>query len=90
MTNRPNPPEITSAPPLLHHFQGHDLYPCEIRLPNDRIYLRLMIDGEPSKPFSATTLSRQDLGNTAAAEDIRALSTMRPDAPQDTRQKLTL
>jgi hypothetical protein len=27
-----------------------------IRLPNYRIYLRLMIDGEPSKPFSATTL----------------------------------
>lgn len=27
-----------------------------VRLPNYRIYLRLMIDGEPSKPFSATTL----------------------------------
>jgi hypothetical protein len=27
-----------------------------IRLPNYRIYLRLMIDGEPSKPFSAATL----------------------------------
>jgi type IV secretory pathway TraG/TraD family ATPase VirD4 len=28
-----------------------------IRLPNHHIYLRLMIDGEPSKPFSATTLT---------------------------------
>ena len=27
-----------------------------ISLPNYRVYLRLMIDGEPSKPFSATTL----------------------------------
>jgi len=27
-----------------------------IGLPNHRIYLRLMINGEPSKPFSATTL----------------------------------
>jgi type IV secretory pathway TraG/TraD family ATPase VirD4 len=28
-----------------------------VRLPNHRIYLRLMIDGEPSKPFSATTIA---------------------------------
>ena len=28
-----------------------------LRLPNYRIYLRLMIDGEPSKPFSATTIT---------------------------------
>jgi len=28
-----------------------------IRLPNYRIYLRLMIDGEPSQPFSATTVA---------------------------------
>ncbi len=27
-----------------------------IRLPNYRVYLRLMIDGEPSNPFSAITL----------------------------------
>src|SRR5882672_10874636 len=33
-------------------FAAQDL----IGLPNYRIYLRLMIDGEPSKPFSATTL----------------------------------
>ena len=34
-------------------FGSEDL----IRLPNYHIYLRLMIDGEPSKPFSATTLA---------------------------------
>jgi hypothetical protein len=27
-----------------------------MQLPNYRIYVRLMIDGAPSKPFSATTL----------------------------------
>jgi Type IV secretion-system coupling protein DNA-binding domain len=37
----------------LEPFTPDDL----IRLPNHRIYLRLMIDGEPSKPFSATTLA---------------------------------
>ena len=26
-------------------------------LPNFRMYLRLLIDGEPSKPFSATTIA---------------------------------
>lgn len=28
-----------------------------IGLPNHRMYLRLMIDGEPSKPFSVTALA---------------------------------
>ena len=32
-----------------------------INLPNYHIYLKLMIDGKPSKPFSATTLSPTDL-----------------------------
>jgi hypothetical protein len=31
-----------------------------INLPNRSLYLRLMIDGAPSKPFSATTLERSD------------------------------
>ena len=34
-------------------FDSEDL----VRLPNHHIYLRLMIDGEPSKPFSAVTMS---------------------------------
>src|SRR5262249_11484351 len=33
-------------------FHTEDL----LNLPNHHIYLRLMIDGAPSKPFSATTL----------------------------------
>jgi Helicase HerA, central domain/TraM recognition site of TraD and TraG len=36
----------------LEPFTAEDL----IRLPNYRIYLRLMIDGEPSRPFSGMTL----------------------------------
>lgn len=33
-----------------------------INLPNRSIYLKLMIDGSPSQPFSATTLSIQEAG----------------------------
>ncbi len=33
-------------------FNGTDV----LTLPNYHIYLKLLIDGEPSKPFSATTL----------------------------------
>jgi len=36
---------------LEERFDGQDL----VTLPNRHIYLRLMIDGEPSKPFSATS-----------------------------------
>jgi hypothetical protein len=36
---------------------GSDIQPLDIlNLPNHEIYLRLMIDGAPSKPFSAKTL----------------------------------
>ena len=31
-----------------------------VNLPNYEIYLRLMIDGKPSKPFSATTIKYED------------------------------
>ncbi len=44
-------------------FASEDL----IRLPNHQIYLRLMIDGEPSKPFSATTLPSSDINTNIAA-----------------------
>ena len=37
---------------LAPKFEPEDL----ISLPNYAIYLRLLIDGEPSKPFSAETL----------------------------------
>ncbi len=38
-------------------FGAEDL----VALPNHSIYLRLMIDGEPSKPFSAKTITSSDL-----------------------------
>lgn len=38
-------------------FEATDL----LRLANHHVYVRLMIDGEPSKPFSAVTLRPQDL-----------------------------
>jgi hypothetical protein len=38
-------------------FEGSDLQ----TLPNHQIYLRLMIDGAPSKPFSAVTLTPEDV-----------------------------
>jgi hypothetical protein len=40
-------------------FSAEDL----VNIPNHDIHLKLMIDGAPSKPFSATTLrSRMHLG----------------------------
>lgn len=33
-----------------------------LNLPNRHFYLKLMIDGAPSKPFSATTLDRSEIG----------------------------
>jgi type IV secretory pathway TraG/TraD family ATPase VirD4 len=38
-----------------------------VNLPNHDIYLKLMIDGTPSKPFSATTLHPRNLGGQQAA-----------------------
>jgi hypothetical protein len=38
-------------------FRMEDL----VGLPNHEIYLRLMIDGAPSRPFSATTITPEDL-----------------------------
>ena len=38
---------------LAPKFEPEDL----LRLPNFNIYLKLMIDGEPSKPFSAETFA---------------------------------
>ena len=38
-----------------------------LNLPNYHIYVNLMIDGTPSKPFSATTLHAKDLGRNETA-----------------------
>jgi hypothetical protein len=43
------------APYLEREFAGKFEYIDLMQLPNYRICLKLMIDGMPSKPFSATT-----------------------------------
>jgi type IV secretory pathway TraG/TraD family ATPase VirD4 len=45
------------APYLAREFVGQFGEIDFVQLPNYRIYLKLMIDGSPSKPFSAVTLS---------------------------------
>ena len=46
---------------LAHEFEP-TFTPLDLmNLPNHDIYLRLMIDGAPSKPFSATTLAPADI-----------------------------
>ncbi len=44
-------------------FGSEDL----MNLPNHNIYLKLMIDGMPSRPFSATTLAASQIGGVATA-----------------------
>jgi type IV secretory pathway TraG/TraD family ATPase VirD4 len=45
------------APYLVREFHEHFGEIDLLQLPNYRIYLKLMIDGTPSKPFSAATLA---------------------------------
>ena len=47
------------APYLAREFVGQLDEIDLVQLPNYRIYLKLMIDGAPTKPFSAVTLSHQ-------------------------------
>ncbi|MHC2382276.1 type IV secretory system conjugative DNA transfer family protein [Bradyrhizobium liaoningense] len=47
---------IEDAPYLAREFHGKFDEMDLLQLPNYRIYLKLMIDGIPSKPFSAVTL----------------------------------
>jgi hypothetical protein len=49
------------APYLAREFNGRFGEINLLQLPNYRIYLKLMIDGTPSMPFSAATLSHADL-----------------------------
>lgn len=41
-----------------------------MNLPNHEIYIKLMIDGTPSRPFSATTLAPAGVSSTSHANDI--------------------
>ena len=47
---------VEDAPYLVREFQQKFEEVDLLQLPNYRIYLKLMIDGTPSKPFSALTL----------------------------------
>jgi type IV secretory pathway TraG/TraD family ATPase VirD4 len=47
------------APEFAPVFEPEDL----LSLPNHHIYLRLMINGEPSRPFSASTLSCEQVAD---------------------------
>lgn len=58
----------TIAREFAPNFEPEDL----LNLPNHTIYLKLMIDGSPSRPFSATTLHPEEL---LTAEEIADGST---------------
>lgn len=47
---------VEDAPYLVHEFHSKLSEIDLLQLPNYRIYLKLMIDGTPSRPFSAATL----------------------------------
>jgi hypothetical protein len=47
---------VEDAPYLVREFYEKFSEIDLLQLPNYRIYLKLMIDGMPSKPFSALTL----------------------------------
>jgi hypothetical protein len=51
------------APYLAREFVGQFDEADQVQLPNYRIYLKLMIDGSPSKPFSAVTLGAATIEN---------------------------
>ncbi len=51
------------APLIAREFQPVFNTTDLINLPNRGIYLKLMIDGAPSRPFSATTIHPHDLGS---------------------------
>ena len=46
-------------------FSDNDL----MSLPNYHIYLKVMIDGEPSKPFNAVTLPASSMSWSPASQD---------------------
>lgn len=48
---------VEDAPYLARGFHGKFEEMDLLQLPNYRVYLKLMIDGTPSTPFSAVTLS---------------------------------
>jgi type IV secretory pathway TraG/TraD family ATPase VirD4 len=55
---------VEDAPYLVREFHERFAEVDLLQLPNYRIYLKLMIDGTPSKPFSAVTLEPASLPGT--------------------------
>jgi hypothetical protein len=55
------------APYMSREFGGDFEEIDLLQLPNYRIYLKLMIQGSPSKPFSALTLKPEDSPSAADA-----------------------
>jgi hypothetical protein len=53
------------APYVVREFQSNFAQEDLIQLENYRIYLKLMIDGMPSWPFSARTLRSSELAQLA-------------------------
>ena len=51
----PIEPKLADVPYLAREFQAKFDELDLLQLPNYRIYLKLMIDGTPSAPFSAST-----------------------------------
>ena len=54
-----------------------------LNLPNRRFYLRLMIDGAPSQPFSAETLDLAEIGRPLSPVDLGRLTILSPDELPD-------
>jgi type IV secretory pathway TraG/TraD family ATPase VirD4 len=52
---------VEDAPYLAREFQSQFNELDLLQLPNYKIYLKLMIDGTPSKPFSAATLAPREV-----------------------------
>src|SRR5205807_9646802 len=57
------------APYLVREFHERFGEIDLLQLPNYRIYLKLMIDGTPSKPFSALTLEPATLPHSPVEDD---------------------
>jgi|SRR5450759_971936 len=65
---------VEDAPYLVREFHEKFAEIDLLQLPNYRIYLKLMIDGIPSKPFSALTLGRGSVVADAVAVEPVSLS----------------
>jgi hypothetical protein len=66
------------APYLAREFVGQFDEIDLVQLPNYRIYLKLMIDGTPSRPFSARTLNMNKQVQLLAFEKLRERLAAKP------------